>query len=62
MKNDNVRALKLEDTREDAEAWMQNNEHRGGTHIEHRPGISRKCIDYCSVCEFCDYYKNEVME
>lgn len=62
MKNKNKRALRVLDSEEDAEKWMEDNSHKGGTHIVHRPGISRKCIDYCSVCEFCNYYKNEVAE
>lgn len=62
MKNKNVRALRVLDSEEEAEKWMEENSHKGGTHIEHRKGVSRKCQDYCSVCEFCDYYKNEVEE
>jgi len=62
MKGTNKRALRVLDTEEEAEQWMQENEGRGGTHIEYRPGVSRKCLDYCQVCEFCDYYLENVKE
>jgi hypothetical protein len=26
-------------------------------YIEERPGEDTRCIDYCSACEFCNYYK-----
>lgn len=25
--------------------------------IEHRPGTDTKCTSYCSVCDYCNYYK-----
>jgi hypothetical protein len=42
---------------EEAEKWMADN---GGDEIEVRPGEDKKCIDYCSACEFCNYYKESV--
>ena len=47
-------ALRVLDSREEAELYMMNN---GGDAIEHRPGEDKKCIDYCSVCRFCDYWQ-----
>ena len=35
-------------------------EDNGGDEIEVRPGEDKKCIDYCSACEFCNYYKESV--
>lgn len=62
MKGKNKRALRVLNSQEEAEQWMIDNESKGGTSIEFRKGLSRKCIDYCPVCEFCEYYKNEVEE
>lgn len=61
MKGTNKTALRVLDSEDEAKDWMESNEHRGGTHIEFRPGMSRKCQDYCAACEFCDYYKSEVL-
>lgn len=57
MKGKNKRALRVLDSMEEAEEWMQAN---GGTHIDIRPGEDKKCIDYCSVCEFCSHYRENV--
>lgn len=48
------KASRVLDTREEAELWMMNH---GGDHIEYRPGEDKKCLEYCSACEFCNYYK-----
>ena len=57
MKGKNKRALRVLDSMEEAETWMEAN---GGTHIDIRPGEDKKCIDYCSVCEFCSHYRENV--
>jgi hypothetical protein len=57
MKGKNKRAMRVLDSMEEAEEWMQAN---GGTHIDIRPGEDKKCIDYCSACEFCDHYRENV--
>ena len=31
-----------------------------GHSVEIRPGESTRCMEYCSCCEFCDYYRNHV--
>jgi hypothetical protein len=31
-----------------------------GYAIEKRPGESTRCMDYCSCCEFCDFYRDNV--
>lgn len=50
-------ALRILDSMEDAAEWMEKN---GGDSIELREGEDKKCIDYCSACEFCNYYKEKV--
>jgi hypothetical protein len=54
MKNGNKKAMRVLDTKEDAERWMETG---GGNYIETRPGEDKKCLDYCAACEFCSYYK-----
>ena len=60
MKGKNKRALRVLDTEKEAEQWMESNEDKGGTHIEHRKGENRKCLDYCGVADFCSFYHKEV--
>ena len=57
MKKGRKTALRVLDSMEDAKYWMAAN---GGDYIETRRGEDRKCQDYCSVCEFCNYYKEVV--
>lgn len=59
------KALRVLDTREEAEKYIELNK---GDSIVLRPGTDKKCIDYCLCCSKCDYYKkiisveNEVKE
>jgi len=57
MKKGRKTALRVLDSMEDAENWMATN---GGDFIEVRKGEDKKCMDYCSACEFCNYYKEVV--
>ncbi len=57
MKKGRKTALRVLDSMEDAENWMATN---GGNFIEVRKGEDKKCQDYCSACEFCNYYKEVV--
>lgn len=57
MKKGRKTAMRVLDSMEEAEKWMADN---GGDEIEVRPGEDKKCIDYCSACEFCNYYKEKV--
>lgn len=57
MKKGRKTAMRVLDSRNEAEQWMNDN---GGDEIEARPGEDKKCADYCSCCEFCNYYKNNV--
>ena len=53
MKKGRKTAMRVLDSMEEAEVWMQEN---GGDYIDVRPGEDKKCIDYCNVCEFCNYF------
>jgi hypothetical protein len=48
------RALRVLDSLEDAEEWKKLN---GGDYIETRKGEDKKCLEYCSVCKFCNYWQ-----
>lgn len=55
MKKGNKKALKLCDSELEAETMLKL---KGGDFIEKRPGEDTKCLDYCSVKEYCSYYKS----
>lgn len=57
MKKGRKTALRVLDTMEDAEEWKEQN---GGDYIDVRKGEDKKCADYCSACEFCNYYQEQV--
>ena len=61
MKHGRKSALKLYDTQEDAEARAscENDNSTGAFYVEHRPGCSKKCAEYCAVSEFCNQWKEE---
>lgn len=54
MKKGRKTALRVLDSQEAAEQWKADN---GGDYIETRLGEDKKCADYCSACEFCNYYQ-----
>ena len=56
MKNGRKTAVKLFDSEDLAK---ENLEALKGDYIEHRPGESRKCSDYCTVCQWCPFFKKE---
>ena len=56
MKKGRKTALRVLDSKEEAEQWMASN---GGDSIEIRPGEDKKCQDYCAAKEFCSYYKEK---
>lgn len=58
MKKGRKSALRLLDTEADATDWMEKN---GGEYVQHRPGVYRKCEAYCSACEFCSFYKKDIL-
>ena len=53
-KKGNKRAYRVLNSKEEATQWMENNK---GNHIEYRPGIDKKCIDYCDVAVYCNYHQ-----
>lgn len=56
MKKGRKTALRVLDTLGGAEAWAGDKE----CYIEYRPGEDRKCMDYCRVNAFCNYYRDEI--
>lgn len=54
MKKGRKTALRVLDSEEEALTYK---EEKGGDYIELRKGEDKKCIDYCSACKFCSYYK-----
>lgn len=57
MKKGRKTALRVLDTEEEANNYISLH---GGDYIEKRLGLDKKCMDYCSVCNFCNYYKENV--
>ena len=55
MKAGRKTALKVCSSEEEAKSLMET---MGGTDIEFRQGESKKCSDYCTVCQFCPFYKS----
>lgn len=55
MKEGRKTAVRLFDNETDAENLAK--ELGKGHSVEYRRGIDRKCEDYCSCCEFCNYYR-----
>ena len=54
MKNGRKSAVKVFDNQLDADAMA--GEMGNAYYVEHRPAISRKCLDYCNCKEFCSFY------
>ncbi len=60
MKKGNKKAIKLYDTKDEAENRITMSEDpKIKYYIEHRPAISKRCKDYCIVSSFCDQYRKE---
>lgn len=59
-KNQNKRATKLFDSEEAAQSFIDFHGRNTSDkfRIEYRPGVSKKCAEYCSVCEFCNQWKD----
>ena len=62
-KKANKTATKLHDTLEEAQAHLDNLEKQYPNiyEIETRLGEDKKCLEYCSVCNFCPYYKEKYL-
>jgi len=57
MKKGRKTALRVLNNEAAAVEWIHEN---GGDFIEMRKGTDKKCIDYCSACDFCSYYNEHV--
>ena len=58
MKEGRKTAVKVCTTEEEAQSFIDDLEKDKDKHtIEVRPGIDKKCEDYCPCAEFCSYYK-----
>lgn len=57
MKRGRKTALRVLDSELDARTWIR--EQKKGDYIDVRPGIDKKCEDYCSVNKFCSYWKEK---
>lgn len=55
MKRGRKNAYRVLDTEQDAYQWIKDN--GKGEFVEIRPGEDRKCLDYCSARQFCQYAK-----
>lgn len=53
-KKGNKRALRVYETLEEAEKHLKQDE---GLELEVRKGEDKKCLEYCTCCEFCNYWK-----
>lgn len=58
-KKGNKRAIRVYDTLEEAETHLKQD---NNLELEIRKGIDKKCLEYCSCCEFCNYYKKNYGE
>lgn len=55
-KRGNKRALRVYDTMKEAEEHLKQDE---SLELEVRKGEDKKCLEYCSCCEFCNYWKEK---
>lgn len=63
-KKANKTASKIHSTLEEAEEHIRNLEEKYPNiyEIEIREGTDKKCLEYCSACQFCPYFKANYME
>ena len=57
MKEGNIKAVKICYTQEEAERFIESKP-RDKLSVVERKGESVKCEEYCSVCEWCSFYKS----
>ena len=64
IKKGNKRATKVHETLEEAQKHLDNLEkdYPNVYEIQERLGEDKKCLEYCSCCEFCPYYKSKYMK
>lgn len=64
-KNNNKTAVRVLSTMEEAEQYretMQNKNPKDKYWVETREGTDTRCLNYCSCCHFCPYYKEKYMK
>lgn len=54
MKKGAKKALKVCETQEEAQSILDSGK---GDYIENRPGEDKKCLEYCSCCKWCSYWR-----
>ncbi len=59
MKKGRKSALRVLDTIEEAEKWIEDNPGKKGEWVERRPGQDNKCPIYCYANQYCDYFANQ---
>lgn len=66
-KADNKKADRLFDDRQSAEAYEREKQQEENAKkkprqfvTEHRPGVNKRCVDFCEVRGFCSFYKEHV--
>lgn len=58
MKRGGKRAVKLHETRDEADKHAENGVAKGEKYfVEHRPGSHRRCQLYCAAADFCPQWK-----
>lgn len=60
IKKGNKRATKIHETLEEAQKHLDNLEknYPGVYEIQERIGGDKKCLEYCSCCKYCDYWRS----
>lgn len=64
IKHGAKRATKIHETLEEAEEHLNNlnKNYPNAYEIQERLGEDKKCLEYCSACKFCPYYKEKYMK
>ena len=57
MREGRAKAMRLLNTQDEAEQWIEQQAKQAGLTIEFRPGESTRCRDYCPVSEFCTQFQ-----
>lgn len=61
MKKGRKSAVKLHNSKADAEAHMISFTNIRGFSIQERPGEDTRCVKYCDVNKWCDHYKEKLV-
>ncbi|MBQ1778268.1 MAG: hypothetical protein IIZ93_08960 [Acidaminococcaceae bacterium] len=62
MKDGRKTAVKVCETREEADSFINAQTNTAGLYVQERKGESKKCAEYCPCCEFCNFYKQNVKQ